>query len=396
MKILFLSPVVPYPPVDGDRQRAYRLLSALCRRHETHLLCFQRSAGDQEGFKKLQTLCASVAGVPLARSRIWMNCLKAWPGALPLNVAAFQSPAMARRVRQSVENLGIDVVHAYRLRMAPYALASGAACRVLDYTDAMTRYFQNRLEANSRLPARAYLQREAGTLAVYEPAAARGFDASLISSPQDQAVLEKLGGVNIRVVTNGVDTAAIAPEGGLAADPVLLFVGNCNYAANVLELTGFFREAWPQIRRAVPNARLLLVGLGSDHRRFRHPGVQAAGRVPDLKPFLRQARVGICPLSVASGRQFKVIEYLAAGLPTVATPLVAANLDAKPDQHLLAGAMPGDFSRQVVRLCQDELLAQRLRKAGREFAVKYYDWTVAERQLQDVYASFIRQTGKEM
>jgi glycosyltransferase involved in cell wall biosynthesis len=313
-----------------------------------------------------------------------MNCLKAWPTRLPLNVAAFQSQAMQHRVQSAVDRYEIEAVHAYRLRMAPYALSAACPIRVLDYTDALTRYFRSRSGQPESFFKRFYVQREARLIEPYEIKVSHQFQACLISSPQDRKTLMEKGSADLTVVTNGVDVKKFKPEGRLCPEPRLLFVGNMNYAANALGLKTFCRSTWPLILAALPNARLTVVGEGSD-RAIPYPGVQGTGKVSDIQPYLRQARIGICPLELASGRQFKVIEYLASGLPAVVTPVVAENLNAMPDRHLLVAGTPDAFARQVVRLCQDDRLAETLRKSGRRFVEQQYDWSLPEAELDRLY-----------
>jgi len=98
---------------------------------------------------------------------------------------------------------------------------------------------------------------------------------------------------------------------------------------------------------------------------------------------------------VAAGRQFKVIESFAAGVPVVATPVVAENLRAVPEEHLLVADAPGDFARQVVRLCRDTGLADRLRRNARALAERDYDWSVPVAALTRVYQRLEQRPGEE-
>lgn len=385
MKILFLSPLVPYPPVDGDRQRAYHLLQALASRHTVHLLCAYQTRTEGRRLADLKGLCASVEGVHHPRRRIVANSLAAWANPEPLNVAAFRNATLLRRTRELAARLGADAVHAYRLRMAPYALAAPVRRRVLDYTDALTRYFQARLKEPAPFWKGAYLRREAARVADYEARIGRHFDACLISSPHDRDELLRRGAApNFTVVSNGADLQALHPTARLTPEPVVLFVGNLRYPPNALGVEAFCREVWPAIHAEVPKARFLAVGR-PPRRPARFPGAEFAGVVADLGPYYAQARVAVCPLEVAAGRQFKVIEAFAAGVPVVTTPVVAGNLDTKPGRHLLAAADPAGFAHHVVRLCRDHALASRLRRAARTLAVARFGWDRAARDLLAVY-----------
>ncbi|MCK5218576.1 glycosyltransferase [bacterium] len=388
MNILFLSPIVPYPLVDGDRQRAYHLLRHLARGHRVHLLCFLRSPEERKNLQPLKKVCARVEGVEITRGEIIYNCLKAWPGWQPLNVAAFRSEKMRSKVKQTIDKFGINAVHAYRLRMAPYAVEVKARLRILDYTDSLTRYFQTRVKVKNSWWKQRYLKREIERLGNYEAWVSRQFDTCLISSVRDRKALYQLGAAkNIEVITNGVDTKALTPHVRLVSTPELIFVGNMRYVPNQEGLRKFCEEIWPRIRAEIPHVRLTIVGQKpvARDRAWQYAGVEFAGVVPRLEPFFHQARVAICPLEIATGRQFKVLEYFAAGIPAVVTPKVAENLQVEGEKHLLVGNTPEDFAQQVIRLCRDEGLAERLRQAARELTRKEYDWSVPEARIEKIY-----------
>lgn len=392
MNILFLSALVPYPPEDGDRQRSFHLLQALAAHHQVHLVCFYSSWAEYRQLEALQAFCASVEGVRISRWAIRWHSLLAWPSATPLNVAAFRSAAMQKVVARAVDKHDIEAVHAYRLRMAPYALAVKNIKRVLDYTDALTRYFQARVQQPAPFWKKFYLKREARALAAYEPKVSRLFDAAFISSPGDQAWLQQLGSGNIQVASNGVDTRQLCPQRKLPAAKTVLFVGNMQYPPNAEGLQEFCARSWPRVTAAVPGARLQVVGLfpaGSERHWARvFPAAEFVGRVPAVEPYYAQARVVICPLQVAAGRQFKVIEAFAAGVPVVATSVVAKNVTVVSEKEVLVGDTPEAFADQIVRLLQDAPLAERLRKSARRLAEKQYDWSEVLSPVLATYAAW--------
>lgn len=392
MRILFLSALVPFPPVDGDRQRSFHLLKALAAQHEVHLCCFYRTPAEREQIKALAPFCASVTEVPMTSGEIRWNSLRAWTSDQPLNVAAFASRSMAHAVAQVVQAKNIEAVHAYRLRMAPYALNAEVPVRVLDYTDALTRYFEARLAQPAPFWKRWYLERETRCIRAYEAQVAARFQACAISSPTDRGALLAQGAKGrIEVVTNGVDTRALAPTPKLPKTKNVLFVGNMLYPPNQIGLSAFCHKSWPRVLAAEPQARFVVVGqapVGTPEQWARtYPGAEFLGLVPDLTEHYHAARVAVCPLDVASGRQFKVIEAFAAGVPVVTTSVVAKNLDALSGQHLLTGNTPESTAEHILKLLRDDKTAMRLRKSARTYAEATYDWSQAASALLKVYAS---------
>ena len=80
------------------------------------------------------------------------------------------------------------------------------------------------------------------------------------------------------------------------------------------------------------------------------PDVRVTGRVPDVRPYLKHARVAVAPLQIGRGIQNKVLEAMAMGVPVVATPQAREGLDACTDDEILTAANPADFAAAIGRV----------------------------------------------
>jgi glycosyltransferase involved in cell wall biosynthesis len=153
-------------------------------------------------------------------------------------------------------------------------------------------------------------------------------------------------GVRARVVGNGVDVDAFAGEppapAGLPAAPFAVYVGAIEGRVDI------------DLLEAVAAAGLATVvagpASGAIAARLRRSGLHWLGPVPtDLVPgLLVRASVGLLPhrrsALTASMDPMKVLEYLAAGLPVVATgvpvtPDVADRVDVVDDEAFAAAAV---------------------------------------------------------
>src|SRR5262249_5585341 len=118
-----------------------------------------------------------------------------------------------------------------------------------------------------------------------------------------------------------------------AASQTVVFCGVMNYPPNVEGAIWLAREVWPRVRRAVPSARLELVGASPTPAvpslASGREDVIVTGHVDDVRAHLWGAAVAAAPLLTARGVQNKVLEAVAAGLPTVVTPVV---LDGVPPE----------------------------------------------------------------
>ncbi len=394
MNILALTARLPYPPDRGDRLRAYHFLRVMSREHAVTLLSFIADERERVHIPPLREMCRSVQVVRLPAWRSALNVGLHFWRPLPLQSLYYRSAAMRRLVNRTLAETRFDAVYVHLFRMAQFvAWPKGSEkqpYRIVDLTDVISK------EITRSLPYRGALSRwlyaiERPRIARYEEHLARDFEAAWLVSPADRDDLaRRVPQARLQVVTNGVDTDALRPDGKPPRPNSLLFVGHMRVFHNMDAAGLLAREILPLVRRQVPSATLALVGA-DPHPRVRAlaslPGVQVPGFVPDLNAALNRAAVFVAPLRFAAGVQNKVLEALAAGRPVVTTPIVNEGIRAEAGKHLLLAETPAETARQILRLLNDPALAARLGAAARAFVQERFSWDGALRRLREISTS---------
>ena len=111
-----------------------------------------------------------------------------------------------------------------------------------------------------------------------------------------------------------------------------------SYRPNIEAVVWFAEQVLPLLRQRDPAPEFWIVGANPTpavSALASQPGVHVTGRVPDVRPFLRHADVGVAPLLLARGIQNKVLEAMAMGLPVVASPGAHEGVRARAGQDLL-------------------------------------------------------------
>ncbi len=230
--------------------------------------------------------------------------------------------------------------------------------------------------------ARAVMNDAGTVVAVSEPVAAWA-RAKVVARPAP-----------VYVVPNGVDTDRIRPVAGAAPRSgfTVGFVGTLKPWHGVDTLL----QAFAGGLAATPAARLLLVGDGPEAPRLRALAdrlgigdrVEMTGAVDhvEVARHLQRMDVAVAPYPDSPDAYFsplKLYEYLAAGLPIVASAVgQAATLLGDGTDALLVP--PGDvpaLAERLVRLRDDAALRARLGSAARRTAVQRHTWDSAVRRI---------------
>lgn len=135
-----------------------------------------------------------------------------------------------------------------------------------------------------------------------------------------------------------------------------IFLGSSN-PSNVFSVTSFIENIAPIILERLPDFKLLLAGsiCGSIED---HPVVEKLGMVASLREAFTQAPVSINPTLMGTGINIKLLDAMAAGVPTVSTETGARGL---PEDYRDAVIVVNDddnegFAAAVISLISSETL----------------------------------------
>ncbi len=247
-----------------------------------------------------------------------------------------------------------------------------------------------------RPPASWLYGLEGKRLAAYEDAVVARFDASLLVTEAECAILRKRSPQANRVhaLGNGVDLDYFRPRENASAQPrtkdtYLVFCGLMDYYPNVDAVAWFAREVLPLIRQQEPEVQFRIVGAKPSPvvaSLDELPNVEVVGRVEDVRPYVQQAAVSVAPLRVARGVQNKVLEAMAMGKPVVATSQACEGIPAEPGQEILVADEAQDFAKAVLHLLHDEPLRREIGTHARAYVERNHSW---EKNLDALHAMLL-------
>jgi glycosyltransferase involved in cell wall biosynthesis len=213
----------------------------------------------------------------------------------------------------------------------------------------------------------------------------------------------------LRVIHNGVDTQKIRRG---RRDRERLFPGTQNQTLVVLvgnmhsDVKGhpWLIAAAPVVLQEFPQTRFVFAGDGDERRVFEEqvgklglqPRFMFLGRRSDIPDVLASCDIAVLP-SRAEGLSNAVLEYMAAGLPTIASRVggnaeliqdgVTGVLVPAEDSQALAGAL--------LRLLRDPELSRRMAIRGQTIAVENYSFERLIREVDALYTELLGRRGRK-
>jgi glycosyltransferase involved in cell wall biosynthesis len=299
-----------------------------------------------------------------------------------------------RRLVDYVRSQRVDVIHAHKFGSNVWAALLGRALRVpVVIAHEHTWSFEG--ERLRRLLDRWVVARFSdAVIAVSE--ADRSRMISTVKMPSSRVVLIPNG---ISWPTDG-DPHVVRNELGIDPDaPVLAMTAVLRPQKAIDVMLG----AMAILGRTHPNVRLLLVGPG-ESRDLRAAAARLGvadvvcfmGPRRDVANILAGANVGVLS-SDFEGSPLAVLEYMAAGLPVVAT-----DVGGLPQmvQHGITGFLvpprdPDALAESVGRLLDDPVLARSMGERGRARQRRDFSTETMVRHVSDLYERLLTRNGVE-
>ena len=264
-----------------------------------------------------------------------------------------------------------------------YSLFSTALAEVADATGAVGVLEVNAPLIEEQRTHRVLVDEEAAGNALARQVAAATATIA-VSDPVRDWVRERTGSDRVHTVPNGVSITRIVPRPEEIGDPVVTFVGTLkpwHGVADLLAAAALAKRPW----------KLRIIGDGPERAALEE---QAAGlgievdfrgavAPADMPGQLAGSAIGVAPYPDLGGEQqqyfspLKVYEYLAAGLPVVASavgqlPEILGELGT-----LVPPSDPAALAAAIDTLAADPVLRGKLGWQGRTQAEEKHSWAGA-------------------
>ena len=378
-RLLFVSSRYLFPADSGGKIRTMNVLRGMKGGDFEITLASPLPAYARPGDSaEISSVCDRFIGWPVAaRGALfhWTR-MRHLASALPVAVATDVSNAgrrvLAGELERAPDVVVVDFPHAAVLAPPPYPCSS-----VLFTHNVEAEIFHRHAEIARNPLKQAIWRSQAAKMERYERELLPKFTAVVAVADRDRDYFQAKYGVgNVSVIPTGVDlgyftykacTDLADREGG-----TVVFTGSMDGMANIDGIGFFMDEVWPDISRARPRARCVIVGRSPpqalvERARARKFNWEFTGFVDDVRPFVHNAHVCVIPLRVGGGTRIKVYEAMAMGCPVVSTRIGVEGLPVEPDLHFLEADSADALAAAVLALLDDRERGARLSQQARKY-----------------------------
>lgn len=325
-RILYITPVWPGKMATGVHVRALNVLRALQQIGTVEAVHLAEENASLAGSPRPECEIKPAYTIPvgLRPNRRYIEKLR-WtldPRAnYPFGTCA--GPEAMNLIHDALSHF--DIVWFFKTRSADTFLNAVWPRSVLDIDDLESRYERSRFGAGGGLVERSLTIRKQFVWRRREKLFGERFAVLTVCSEEDREYLRRMGlEIPIHIIPNGFERPSVEPNRNVTLPPKIGFIGPFDYFPNRDGIHWFVKQCWPKIKLQVPDARLRLVGPGSNGRlKPQAPDVDGLGWLPSLSEEIGTWSLMIVPIRVGGGTRVKIAYGFSQECPIVSTSLGA-------------------------------------------------------------------------
>ena len=398
MKLLFVAATLPYPLLTGSAVITSNHIKHLSRRHTVDLISF-RNRKNPNSLGDLPRWCNNIELVDRPpRWRVPLYLLAGMARDPDPQISRLRSGKMAEVVGRRLANTRYDVVLFQTVQSAQFRPNWYQGPTVWSLEDPLALKTQRMLPMFSWY-SRPLHRRWSDRLKSYDMKQAPRFGRVIFVNKDDADEYKRIvHEACTDWVPHGIDDETYCPSAEIARrDGMIVITGNMCHLPNIDAVEFFCRDVFPLVCEREPAANLWLVGSRPVERIkkwAKNPRIKVTGSVPDIRPYLQQARVSACPVRLKIGTQTKILEALACATPVVTTSAGNHGICASAGEHLYVADDPVEFANRVVELLEGDRWRE-LSRNGRRFVEQNFTWSKSGLKLEQILEQLTaRSTGQ--
>jgi len=392
MKVLMLTPYVPYPPSSGGQIRTFNLLKYLSKNHQITLIALYKNPEEKKFQKFLDPYCEKIYFCQRpAKPWTLKNIFKAIFSLQPFLIVRNFSDEVKKLIEFLLKTENFDIIHAETFYVMPHIPETKIPILLVEQTIEY-KVYQHFLNS---LPffIRPFLYLDILKLIYWEKFYWRKAGTVAAVSPIDEQMIKKLQkNIKTTIIPNGAGDEMFVkrlPKKDFLK-PLLMFQGNFNWLQNQEAAKYLALHVFPEIKKDNPKISLLISGQNTYKINYlKKEGIKIL-EIPlekneMVKDLYKKAVVFVAPIFGPGGTRLKILAAMASGLPVVSSKVGVEGLDVKDNVHVLLAKNAKEFSKKINYLLFNQNLYEKIRQNALFLVKKNFSWKKITKKLEEVY-----------
>ncbi|MBI2617073.1 glycosyltransferase [Candidatus Gottesmanbacteria bacterium] len=389
MKILMLTPYLPYPIWSGGQIRTYNLLKNLSKKHEITLYSFIRDEQEKEYIPRLKKYCIDVKVFkkrpPWAPKSLFLSAVTYYP----LVVCMYYIQEVKKAIAKELERQRFDIIHAETFyvmpNIPPNTIPTILAEQTIEYL-----VYKHYTKSIQFLLLKLLMEWDVVKIKFWEKRFWQKATRVVTMSLPDKKIMQSLiPNLPVDLVPNGVDVSFFEKRKDKidSTRPTILFVGNFKWLQNREAVSILMKDIWPQIVSRIPKATLWIIGRHPPKsiRSYQSSSVRITEDMEDIRKAYIKSDVLLAPIYGPGGTRYKILEAMATGLPVVTTTTGIEGLGAVHNKHAIISDNVKVLASETVTVLTNPSLYRKLAKNGRELVERQFNWEMIANKLDRIY-----------
>jgi len=412
MKILILTPRLPYPPVEGMRIKSYHLIKELHKRGYKIILIaalLDPSDIDPNNIQHIRRYVESLklfdytAISPKLLSKVLEGLYIPSKELFAKAKTHHSTDYISKLIREEQpEIVHYDFIHSLTLMEPPRNdLSLKNTTFILSLCDSYSLVLRERIRRGEDVTFNSFA-RWMYALASFpfavnlEKRLHKVFQAVHVVSKSDAEWLKSVNPLaNLVTIPNGVDIAYFKPIKEIdEEDKMLVMIANFRVDEHVNNAIWFVSMIFKKLKRIEPKVKLYLVGKDPPIRLIRLANsvgdVIVTGYVPDIRPYLMRASLIVDARRERYGILNHVLQAMSMGKCVIGTRYSFLAIDGvEPWRNAVIARNEDDFVAKVILLLNDKKTRERIGNNARKFIESNYAWERIVAKYEEMYKQAI-------
>jgi glycosyltransferase involved in cell wall biosynthesis len=393
MKILMLTPYLPFPDSSGGQIRSYNLIKSLSKKHEITLFSLIKDDSEKRFVPELEKYCSKVEVFKRSKSPWTLrNILLTGFGPYPFLVIRNLSPQEKIAVQEEVNSVRYDLIHAETFYVMPHIPETKTPILLVEQTIEYLVY-KHYVEESKNPLLRPLLSIDVAKLKFWETRFWKKANTVVAVSESDKSEMRKLvPKLKVELVPNGVNLNFFKEKDSWKSeDPRILFIANFKWLQNVEAAELLLKEVFPIVSAKNPKAKVWIVGQHIPQQILNHKSdkVLIDNLREDDQEGIRNAylksSVFVSPLRGPGGTRLKHLAAMAAKLPLVTTPVGVEGLEAEDGKEVMVRSNSKGLAEAALKILDNPKLAETIATRARKLVEEKFSWPKMSEYLDKIY-----------